>query len=95
MALNTKEREVLRRARMHIEENHTSFICHALNRVVSEQPELCSAVARLKLYINRELAPHTSLGFWQESQGIYKSYARQRLDRLAWIDWMLDESKEA
>jgi hypothetical protein len=95
MALRKKEREALTRARVQIVTGQNSFICLALDEVAEDWPELKSAVARLKIYIGNALDGNLALGAWQMAHGIYRSDSQKRSDRLAWIDWMLNESKEA
>lgn len=96
MALTPEKREALKLARARIESRQNMFICHALNWVQFSRPDLKEACVSLKLYIAKQISPERSLGMWQLLRGFgYRSDAQRRLDRLAWIDWMLDEPKEA
>ncbi|MCW3543080.1 hypothetical protein [Burkholderia cenocepacia] len=96
MALTREKREALKHARERIAANKNQFICHALDWIKEYRPELGAACVSLKRYIARQLRPVNSLGQWQELHGFgHRSDAQRRADRLAWIDWMLDEPKEA
>ncbi|WBF05192.1 hypothetical protein [Burkholderia phage CSP3] len=96
MALTPEKREALMLARERIAMRKNEFICHALDHVKGTRPELKAACISLKRYIGRKLSPARALGVWQSNNGIVgRDYTQRCLDRLAWIDWMLDEPKEA
>ncbi|ARL90977.1 hypothetical protein [Burkholderia pseudomallei] len=96
MALTPEKREALKLARERIAEHRDCFICRALDWVEESRPELGAACTSLKCYIGRCLRPWNSLGGWQEKNGLgFRAGDQRRADRLAWIDWMLDEQKEA
>lgn len=92
MTLTTEEREVLKLAREKIEDGSIHHICNAL--LNTGHP----AAERLCLYISeqlRYLGLTLTLEIWQRYNGFGDRGREQvRLDRLAWIDWMLDEKKE-
>ncbi|ACR15026.1 hypothetical protein BcepIL02_gp33 [Burkholderia phage BcepIL02] len=95
MALTPKKREALKLARELIESGEEGYVCLALKSVARSRPDLRASVASLRRYIMRKLRPYAFLGGWQRKQGIWRYDEQQRADRLAWIDWMLDEPKEA
>jgi hypothetical protein len=96
MALTPEKREALKLARERIASCNATVICEALMTVAGDRPELRAACKELRSYIVRQLTPCLYLGAWQRRNGFYgRSLAQERRDRLAWIDWMLDEPKEA
>lgn len=96
MALTPEKREALNLARERIAAGQSRFICLALDDVCTLFPYLGPACKQLRAYIRDQLRPWGTLGEWQVTNGCGdRSYPQQRRDRLAWIDWMLDEPKEA
>lgn len=99
MALTTEEREVLKLAREKIEDGRIYYICNALLDTAEINPSLYPAAMRLRLYISEQLRYSDltpTLERWQRYNGFGDRGREQgRLDRLAWIDWMLDEPQEA
>ncbi|PRE27566.1 hypothetical protein [Burkholderia multivorans] len=97
MALTPEKREALMLARMRIAAGQSRFICFALESVTIKRPYLEEAAAELKGYIHDKLGDrYVSLEAWQKRNGFGERGEEQcRQDRLAWIDWMLDEPKEA
>ncbi|MCL4664453.1 hypothetical protein L0Z16_03465 [Burkholderia multivorans] len=96
MTLTPEKREALTIARRRIATEADTYICYALSYVATNCPGLDRAAIELKCYIADQLgAPFTGLETWQRRNGFGgRSLAQQRRDRLAWIDWMLDEPKE-
>ncbi|CAB3972290.1 MULTISPECIES: hypothetical protein [Burkholderia] len=97
MALTPEKREALKIARRRIATKCDDYICHALSYVCINCPGLTVAAVELKKYIGEQLGnPFIGLEAWQGRNGFPdRSLAQLRRDRLAWIDWMLDEPKEA
>ncbi|MGG5541925.1 hypothetical protein P4G95_08990 [Burkholderia vietnamiensis] len=101
MALTPEKREALKLARVRIEKKWDTFICNALRSIGDHNPQLMPAADELRKFVNGQVkVPRqrtaATLGKWQRRNGHgYRTIAQQRLDRLAWIDWMLDEQKEA
>ncbi|AFN39102.1 hypothetical protein G167_gp52 [Burkholderia phage BcepMigl] len=97
MALTPEKREALMLARERIAGRKNQFICHALDFISMRHPHLEPACVSLKKYIGKQLgSPTWALGTWHEFNGFGdRGDAQRRADRLAWIDWMLDEPKEA
>ncbi|MDR9847056.1 hypothetical protein [Herbaspirillum huttiense] len=92
MALSKLEREALRRARMLLDRLEVVTICYALTRVARGSIPHAEACMRLKLYVQNALGgQNTTLGSWQRQHGIRHDFIKQREDRIAWIDWMLDQ----
>jgi len=91
MALSKIERELLIAARELIESGEEFYICLAIVTAAVHRGYYCMAVeVRLSRYIRDALAPHVYLENWQRANG-YDAQRTVRLDRLAWIDWMLDQ----
>ncbi|MBU9360849.1 hypothetical protein KTE52_31520 [Burkholderia multivorans] len=98
MALTPEKREVLKLARVKVSEApRFGHICPILNAVREEHPDLSRAVMEIKAYIVAALDGANTLETWQLRNGFlgYSDIDQCRRDRLAWIDWMLDEPKEA
>lgn len=89
MALTKDERKALELARERIATSRAIFICWAL-RDVGKEYRL--PVARLKRYIATRLDGSNALYGWQINHGLGdRGPEQRRKDRLAWIDWMLDQ----
>ncbi len=84
-------------ARKRIQSRKNRFICHALRFVSIRHPHLRAACASLERYIAQQIGGERwTLETWQDANGFGgRSDYQVRLDRIAWIDWMLDEPKEA
>lgn len=96
MALTPEKREALKLARERIVTFESEAICESLLKIARGRPKLRAACKELRIYIAEQLTPCLYLGGWQRRNGLAgRSLAQQRLDRLAWIDWMLDEPQEA
>jgi len=96
MAMTPEKREALTLAREMVRDEREIFICGALITIQQKHPTLYDACMKLRRYIMRQLGKHHYLSQWQRGNGFpARSLAQLRRDRLAWIDWMLDESKEA
>ncbi|WP_261526138.1 hypothetical protein [Burkholderia multivorans] len=96
MALTPEKREALKLARKRIVSGQSRYICFALESVTIKRPDLEEAAAELKGYIHDKLGNrYVGLEKWQRRNGFgARSIDQVRRDRLAWIDWMLDEQKE-
>jgi hypothetical protein len=95
--LTPREREMLIAARTLIACGEERFICIALINI--DERSDTNDGERLRQYISEQLAPWGTLSSWQLHIGFasrdydpdkWKDQLRQ--DRIAWIDWMLDES---
>ncbi|MCO1402866.1 hypothetical protein [Burkholderia multivorans] len=97
MALTPEKREALKLARKRIQSRKNRFICHALRFVSIRHPHLRAACASLERYIAQQIGGERwTLETWQDANGFGDRVEEQRRqDRIAWIDWMLDEPKEA
>ncbi|MBU9446897.1 hypothetical protein KTE29_03760 [Burkholderia multivorans] len=97
MALTPEKREALMLARKRIAAGRSRYICFALESVTIKRPDLVDAADELRRYISEQLGSrYVALEQWQRRNGHGpRTLEQQRLDRLAWIDWMLDEPKEA
>jgi hypothetical protein len=95
MALSANKRQALSIARELIESGEEDYICLALREASRRNPSLNEAVKGLRKFISRQLFPYTFLHTWQMRNGFGWRPDRARGDRIAWIDWMLDETKEA
>ncbi|MCA8249226.1 hypothetical protein LGN12_18865 [Burkholderia multivorans] len=104
MVLTQEQRVALIVARQYIAEGRDVLLCFALNRVARRYPKLNTAVEGLRAYIQRALSPYTTLEEWIAHHELVKPPHLQRLPvtkverreaRIQWIDWMLDEPKEA
>jgi copper oxidase (laccase) domain-containing protein len=94
--LNNPKREALRRVRHLIKTNQCTFICHALDEVALNSKVLRHACEQLKAYVAEALKPSSVLQNWQAHNKMPDRGSDQRReDRLAWIDWMLNEEINA
>jgi hypothetical protein len=101
MALTILERALLLQARDHLESRRSDTLCSALERAVEVQCRRISLAAtampvaaarRLQRYIDTVLGDHVMLLTWQHANGFGdRGDEQRRADRLAWIDWMLEE----
>ena len=92
MALNKNERKALELAWWQIQTAQSSRICYALSAIGRKDQKLLYATIRLRLYITDALEPFTLFEDWQVANGFgHRSDEQIRRDRLAWIDWMLDQ----
>lgn len=89
--LTADERRALQLARDIIRNGRQEFICVALTQVMVNNPRLIRAGHRLRCYIDGALEGEGSLGWWQRCHGFDRDRNQQRLDRMAWIDWMLGD----
>ena len=87
-----KASEILREARVLIEDWTFEFICHAVDQVVAGK----KAKRRVKKHIGDLLYPSTTLEGWLETHyprpskiPYCRSFDRMRITRLAWIDDMI------
>lgn len=90
MALNKNERRALELARERIRLRYNACICFALDDVVDHVADK-AAVSRLVDYIGDALGEAAWLEDWQQKRGLFVNNEITRLDRIAWIDWMLDQ----
>ncbi|SAJ89216.1 hypothetical protein [Burkholderia multivorans] len=96
MALTDKKREALKLARERIDTGENRNICFVLHDVGKLFPHLGPACDQLRAYIRDQLRPWSTFEEWQAANGCGgRSFAQRQIDRTAWIDWMLDEPKEA
>ncbi|UQN68300.1 hypothetical protein L0Z11_11445 [Burkholderia multivorans] len=104
MALTQDQRTALLCARQYIEEGREVHLCFALICVELRYPKLKIAVGRLKAYIQLVLGPFATLDEWivdherkkpAEERRFPRTWGQRREARIQWIDWMLDEPKEA
>ncbi|ABO57472.1 hypothetical protein LA345_00830 [Burkholderia vietnamiensis] len=99
MALTPEKREVLKLARERIENRKNYFLCHALRDAAFFHPHLKEAARELRSFVNEQVRAERSkfaptLDRWQRRNGFApRSIAQIRRDRLAWIDWMLDDGE--
>jgi hypothetical protein len=95
--LNKAKRKVLKRVRVLIHSGRKKFICHAIEEVQAAATSAATdkACRELRRYVRASLDGHSTLSCWQRGNGISSRYTTEQLraDRLAWIDWMLDEPK--
>ena len=96
MALNADERDLLHEARALIERGEIKVICRALYHAEFVGPHTGGrrdALHRLTAYISNALgSPLETLRGWQIRRGM--TGRDTRADRLAWIDWMIEEGKD-
>ncbi|MCA8177483.1 hypothetical protein LGM48_24490 [Burkholderia multivorans] len=96
MALTPEKRAALKLARERIATGGSRYICFALHDVGTLFPHLGPVCDQLRAYIRDQLRPWSTFEEWQAANGCGgRSFAQRRIDRAAWIDWMLDEPKEA
>lgn len=92
MALTSEKREALKLARALIVSRKSNFICFALLDVARDYPDIKSECHQIIDYIGESLGHSCSLGAWQDINGFgNKNPFELRLDRIAWIDWMLGD----
>jgi len=90
--LTPNKRKVLAMARIALEDRRVDFICHALDYVEGRNANLHAECRELKMFVIHALGENYTLTCWQEKNGFSeRSDSQYRADRLAWIDWMLDE----
>jgi hypothetical protein len=101
--LTPKQRELLIGARKLIEDGLTDYLCVALGRVDAgwdvalDAPNLSKDCNALRDYILGQIRGAdgswiTTLNSWQTANGFETRTDHQvRLDRLQWIDWLLDD----
>jgi len=90
--LRGKRRTALLVARGYIESVQDKYICYALDRAARQYPELREAVVSLTYDILSALGGPGTLEGWQlKNMGF--AIEHNRLNRLAWIDWMLENWK--
>jgi hypothetical protein len=85
--------KALKQARKLIADRSEEFICYALGSVRAAHPKLTEAANDLQVYIMRELGYFSTLDSWQWANlpdGRHSPYQR-RADRIAWIDWMIEQ----
>lgn len=93
--MDKRKIKALMKARLLIEREDEDYICYALAMVASTNPKLADAKDALTDYILDQLSPFSFLGPWQQKTfGIPGTYIQQRKDRLAWIDWMIEQLKK-
>jgi len=87
-----RRRDALLLARSRILYRQDTLICLALDHYKANDKSLTRSVINiLKKDIRRAIYPSGTLGAWQFRNGRgRRSMTQQRLDRLAWIDWMLE-----
>lgn len=92
MALTPEKREVLKMARAKVAEAVLfAHICHILEEIGRERPDLWLAAMDIKEYIVAALDGAYTLEAWQTNNGVDFESRNPIANRLAWIDWMLDE----
>lgn len=96
MSLDKHERRVLVLAREKIADGSQKYICTALAVVRDIDGLLWNAANRIQGYICNSLNDSHSLSLyledWQRKNGFaHRTHQQCRADRLAWIDWMLDQ----
>ena len=90
--LRGKRRAALFIARGYIESVQEKYICYALDRAARQYPELREAVVSITYDILSALGGPLTLEGWQlKNMGF--AIHQNRLNRLAWIDWMLENWK--
>lgn len=92
--LTKEQRELLVHARALIESGKEEFLCIALKdgAIVLGEADYWPHYESLRAYIERSIAPYTVLDTWQSNNGFSsRSDEHSCNDRLAWIDWLLDD----
>lgn len=84
---NKRLRDALIFARKQIEDGTEEFICYALGNYLREHDS--GAGLWLRWYVRDAIDPYVYLDDWQNKNGITTRNGRD--DRIAWIDWMLEE----
>lgn len=91
MALTQDERKVLKLARKQLFSGESYFVCLAISEAGIALDNYAAA-ARLRRYVRRMLGSAPMLESWQARRGMGPRSSEQlRADRIAWIDWMLDQ----
>jgi hypothetical protein len=104
MALNAEERRLLQRARMMIVTYNAATLCRALELASNQlgrntlnpvgSMKIAAAYTRLINYVRTAMGDSLMLATWQSDHGFGdRGDTQRRADRLAWIDWMLDQPK--
>ena len=87
--------KALKKARHLISNLDEDYICFALDTVAGKNPALAQAIIDLKCYINYQLSPTDTLLGWQHNNDVdfivFRNIRADRADRIAWIDWMINE----
>lgn len=93
MLLKT-ERYILTKARDELLTERSRFLCTALYTATHplRQEERVRAYNRLLMYVRASIAPFASLDSWQMYHGFYVNAQTTKNDRVAWINWILDET---
>lgn len=95
---NSQLRRALVSAKAKIQRREVSYVCIALRGVGNADPSRRAATTYLRQYISKQLGQHAFLEGWQDSRRSAKlrnrGFVQARLDRLAWIDWMIANLKE-
>jgi hypothetical protein len=97
MALSDKERRLLVRARELLRSEMQDFICYALAQAdgeMSPQGQCLNHHERLVDFVLEQISPCLYLHAWQMHHHMFIDHNKARTDRIAWIDWMLDEPME-
>jgi hypothetical protein len=88
---------VLTAARRRIEDRRNDYLCVAIREAAGDiGPEMHEASKDLRNYIANAMRTNgkwiAMLSTWQERNGFAgRNYEQRRKDRLAWIDWLLDD----
>jgi hypothetical protein len=95
MALTDIERRILETARDDIRSGRNTYVCFAIDKAVipRKYDQVRSAKGRLIRYVERSLAGHLTLDGWLSAnkRTSWRTKARKRKARIAWISWMLGE----
>jgi hypothetical protein len=95
MALTDIERRILETARDAIRSGRNTYVCVAIDKAVipRKYDQVRSAKGRLRRYVERSLAGHLTLDGWLSAnkRTSWRTKARKRKARIAWISWMLGE----
>lgn len=89
--LTSRQREVLILARSRIERGQNQQVCLAIDIVIALRKDLKQAGKSLREYIRLQLGHHPALRTWQLENGINHTTSQRHFDRLAWLDWLLDD----
>jgi hypothetical protein len=98
--LTCLQRDILVLARTKIDDGTQEFLCVAISRAAEDiGGHAHDAVQELRQYILKAMRGdgpdwYQTLNSWQRMNGWgHRSDEQCRLDRLTWIDWILDEPK--
>lgn len=93
--------ELLTKARRRIEKGQHGFLCFALSHAANNLEER-EAIREIKDHIRILLCGCGTLGGWLEVKHGIRAYSfcekyrnRMRETRLAWIDWLIEEWRDA